>query len=98
VIEPIETKYDGVIGQWDRNGISTGDRETVKLAYGTSRTIYVQPDHPGEGSGTLEYPYGDLARARRDGPENSRLILFSTNGVWSVADKLPTAEQNNPKR
>ena len=93
VIEPISTKYDGVIGQWDHNGISAGDGEKLRRAYGVGRTVYVQPEHPGKGSGTLEDPYGDLERARGECPVEGRLILLSTNGVWSVVARLAQQEQ-----
>jgi hypothetical protein len=35
VIEPVDKKYDGVIGQWTDNGISALDAEKARLAYGT---------------------------------------------------------------
>ena len=34
VIEPVDKKYDGVIGQWTDNGISALDAEKVRLVYG----------------------------------------------------------------
>jgi hypothetical protein len=34
VIEPIDKKYDGVIGQWTDNGISALDAERARLVYG----------------------------------------------------------------
>ena len=34
VIEPLDKKYDGVIGQWTDNGISALDAERVRLVYG----------------------------------------------------------------
>ncbi len=34
VIEPVDKKYDGVIGQWTANGISALDAERVRLVYG----------------------------------------------------------------
>jgi hypothetical protein len=36
VIEPVDKKYDGVIGQWTDNGISALDAERVRLVYGTN--------------------------------------------------------------
>ena len=36
VIEPVDKSYDGVIGQWTRNGISALDAEKARLAYGTA--------------------------------------------------------------
>ena len=35
VIEPVDKQYDGVIGQWTKNGISALDAERVRLVYGT---------------------------------------------------------------
>ena len=35
VIEPVDKQYDGVIGQWTKNGISALDAEKVRLVYGT---------------------------------------------------------------
>src|SRR5579862_6615508 len=93
VIDPVSTKYEGVIGQWDHNGISAGDSEKLRRAYGIGRTAYVQPEHPGKGSGTLEDPYGDLERARGECPAEGRLILLSTNGGWSEVAKLAQQEQ-----
>jgi hypothetical protein len=34
VIEPVDKQYDGVIGQWTKNGISALDAEKVRLVYG----------------------------------------------------------------
>ncbi len=34
VISPVERKFDRVIGQWGDNGISAGDAEKARLAYG----------------------------------------------------------------
>lgn len=34
VIEPVDKAYDGVIGQWSKNGISAPDAEKARLAYG----------------------------------------------------------------
>ena len=34
VIEPVDKKYDGVIGQWTDNGISALDAERARLVYG----------------------------------------------------------------
>jgi hypothetical protein len=45
VIEPVDKKYDGVIGQWTDNGISALDAERARLAYGT-RTQSVTPTVP----------------------------------------------------
>jgi hypothetical protein len=45
VIEPIDKKYDGVIGQWTDNGISALDAERARLAYGT-RASPVAPAVP----------------------------------------------------
>jgi hypothetical protein len=87
VIDPVGTNYDGVIGQWDQNGISAGDAQRARLAYGIGRTVYVKPDHPGDGKGTLAEPYRDLAQARRQCPENSRIILFSSEGSWSIMSR-----------
>jgi hypothetical protein len=38
VIDPVGTNYDGVIGQWDSNGISPIDAEKARLVYGTKPT------------------------------------------------------------
>jgi len=35
VISPVDTNYDGVIGQWGDNRISVGDAEKARLIYGT---------------------------------------------------------------
>ena len=35
VIEPVDKQYDGVIGQWTKNGISALDAEKARLVYGT---------------------------------------------------------------
>jgi hypothetical protein len=35
VIEPVDKQYDGVIGQWTKNGISEPDAEKARLVYGT---------------------------------------------------------------
>jgi hypothetical protein len=37
VIEPVDKKYDGVIGQWTANGISALDAEKVRLVYGKKK-------------------------------------------------------------
>jgi len=42
VIEPLDKRFDGVIGQWTDNGISALDAERARLAYGT-RTSSVTP-------------------------------------------------------
>lgn len=34
VIEPVDKQYDGVIGQWTKNGISALDAEKARLVYG----------------------------------------------------------------
>ena len=34
VISPVDKKYDGVIGQWNSNGISATDAQKVRLVYG----------------------------------------------------------------
>ena len=34
VIEPLDKKYDGVIGQWTKNSISAFDAEKLRLVYG----------------------------------------------------------------
>lgn len=34
VIDPVGEEFDKVIGQWEANGISPGDAEKVRLAYG----------------------------------------------------------------
>ena len=36
VLDPLGTNYDGVIGQWDANGISAMDGERMRLIYGTN--------------------------------------------------------------
>ena len=43
VIDPVGTNYDGVIGQWDDNGISATDSEKARLVYG-KRTSSVAPN------------------------------------------------------
>jgi hypothetical protein len=83
VIQPVETNYDGIIGQWDDNRISAGDAEKARQVYGSGQTIYVQPDHLADGTGTLEDPYRVLAEARRRCPQNSRIIVLSSDGSWS---------------
>jgi len=45
VIEPMDKKYDGVIGQWSDNGISALDAERTRLAYGT-KPVGVAPTVP----------------------------------------------------
>ncbi len=35
VIEPVDKKYDGIIGQWTENGISALEAERALFAYGT---------------------------------------------------------------
>ena len=35
VIDPVGTKYDGIIGQWTDNGISATDAERARRVYGT---------------------------------------------------------------
>ncbi|HUD84323.1 MAG TPA: M12 family metallopeptidase [Candidatus Saccharimonadales bacterium] len=45
VIEPVDTQYDGVIGQWTENGISALDGERARLVYGT-RASPVAPKVP----------------------------------------------------
>lgn len=82
VIDPIGTNYDRVIGQWDQNRISAGDAEKARLAYGMGTTVYVQGDHQGAGSGTLEDPYRDLAQARQKCAKDSRIIVLSQDGTW----------------
>jgi hypothetical protein len=84
VIDPIGTNYDRVIGQWDQNGISAGDGESARRAYGISRTVYIQSDQEGGGAGTLEDPYPDLVQAQRRCPKDSRFISLSSTGSWSV--------------
>lgn len=37
VIDPIGTKYDGVIGQWGDNKISAGDAEKLRQVYGVKK-------------------------------------------------------------
>ena len=86
VIEPRKTNYDGVIGQWDQNGISAGDRERARRAYGLSQTLYVQPERDVAGHGTLPDPYRDLAQARRHCPKQGRIIMLTTGGGFKVAD------------
>ena len=86
VIDPVGTNYDHIIGQWDQNGISAGDAQQARLAYGTNQTIYVEPNHQGDGVGTLNNPFGDLEHAWRQGPKGSRIILLSTDGSWSVGN------------
>jgi Astacin (Peptidase family M12A) len=94
VIDPIGTNYDAVVGQWDHNGISAGDADKARRAYGTNQTVYVRSDHPTDGSGTLENPYRDLAHASRQCPEHARIILLSAEGSWSV--KAPLRDQRGP--
>ena len=45
VLEPVDKKYDGVIGQWGDNGISALDAERVRLVYGT-KTVPAAPTVP----------------------------------------------------
>ncbi len=45
VIEPVDRKYDGVIGQWTKNGISALDAEKARLVYGT-KGLPVAPTVP----------------------------------------------------
>ncbi len=84
VIDPVGTNYDRVIGQWTENRISATDAEKARLAYGSGRTIYVDPRVPSSGSGTLENAYRDLEQARRLGPERARFVVFSSEGSFSV--------------
>ncbi len=84
VISPLDTHYDNVIGQWDQNGISAGDGEKARLAYGVGQTVYVRPGNGPEGMGTLENPFQDLASARRSRPGSGRVILLSAGGSWSL--------------
>ena len=42
VIQPVDKKYDGVIGQWTDNGISALDAEKVRLVYGTNSVAPVK--------------------------------------------------------
>jgi len=37
VIEPVDKKYDGLIGQWTNNGISDLDAARVRMVYGTNQ-------------------------------------------------------------
>jgi hypothetical protein len=84
VIDPAGTNYDRVIGQWDQNGISAGDAQKTRLAYGIGQTIYVKQDYKGDGRGTLEYPYSDFDQARQKCPKDSRIIVLSKDGAWST--------------
>jgi hypothetical protein len=83
VIDPVGTNYDRIIGQWDQNGISLGDGERLRQAYGTGKTFYVETDRQNDGTGTLENPYRDLEWARRHCPPKARIILLS-GGSWSI--------------
>ena len=84
VIDPVGTNYDAVIGQWDQNQISPGDAERARLAYGTNRTVYVRLDQKAKGTGTLIDPYGKLQEARHLCSKNSRIIICSAPGTWSM--------------
>jgi hypothetical protein len=86
VIDPVGTNFDAVIGQWDRNGISAGDKDRARRAYGQGQTVYLNLA-PGEsGAGALDKPYRDLALARRQSPPNSRLILLKPEGGWALVE------------
>jgi hypothetical protein len=39
VIQPVDKRYDGVIGQWDNNGISDLDAQKLRLIYGTKSDL-----------------------------------------------------------
>jgi hypothetical protein len=39
VISPVDTNYDGVIGQWTDNHLSALDAERVRLVYGTNLAV-----------------------------------------------------------
>ena len=42
VIDPVGTKYDGIIGQWTDNGISATDAERARRVYGTKTSATAQ--------------------------------------------------------
>jgi hypothetical protein len=42
VIEPVDKKYDGVIGQWGDNGVSALDAARARLVYGTKASSNAQ--------------------------------------------------------
>ena len=90
VIDPVGTKYDGVIGQWGDNGISAMDAERTRQAYGSGRTIYVNPASAGDSSGTLLNPYHDFVQACKAAGADSRFIVFSSDGSFSTR-ALPTS-------
>jgi hypothetical protein len=49
----VDKKYDGVIGQWDKNGISPLDAKKLRLIYGTKAdaSMKVDPAKPTAGTG-----------------------------------------------
>lgn len=85
VLDPVGTKFDGVIGQWSDNQISAGDAERARLAYGVGKTVYVSASSTSPGSGTLDNPYPTLAEARRHGEANDRVIMLASDGSRSGA-------------
>jgi hypothetical protein len=42
VISPVDTNYDGVIGQWTDNHLSALDAERVRLVYGTNSVAHMK--------------------------------------------------------
>jgi hypothetical protein len=49
VIDPVGTNFDKVIGQWSTYGISSGDAEKARLAYGTARDFHPKEPNPEPG-------------------------------------------------
>lgn len=76
VIVPLNTNYDGIIGQWEKNGISAGDKERTISAYGIGQTVYVQDGNTGVANGTLEHPFHNIQKARQQSPAESRFITL----------------------
>jgi len=85
VIDPVGTNWDGIIGQWSKNGISSTDGEKARLAYGSGQTVFVSSGAAGNHSGTLASPYADLAQARLGAPKKARFVLLSSDGSYSCA-------------
>jgi hypothetical protein len=56
VIQPVDKKYDGVIGQWDDNGISPLDAEKLRLIYGARAVASPKVDTVNQTSGRGTQP------------------------------------------
>lgn len=85
VIDPVGTDYDGVIGQWTRNGISALDGRRSCDAYGTGKTIYIRAAESAQGDGTLTRPFATLEQAHKAAPANARFIILSGENSFTTA-------------